>query len=93
MTWCFSSSCFGVLFVWNVIQTGKAASISRIYQIMVVLKNRNRRYSSHYIIKFIGFMSIYYVIMLLTCILFHPVWFLAICIYFGSIRSIASLNQ
>ena len=44
------------------IQTGKTDSIYRIYQIMIVnmLKNWNSKYSSHFIIKFIGFMSIYY---------------------------------
>ena len=36
MTWCFSLSRFDALFAWRVIQTGKAASISRIYQIMVI---------------------------------------------------------
>ena len=64
MTWCFSSSRFDALFAWRVIQAGKAASISRIYQIMVsnMLKNWSHGYSSHYIIKFIGFILIYYVI-------------------------------
>ena len=42
-----------------------------------ILKNQNRRCSSHYIIKFIGFMSIYYVINLDIVSSF---WFLAICI-------------
>ena len=44
--------------------TDKTNLISRIYQIMVVsmLKNWNRRYYNHYIIKFIGFISIYYAI-------------------------------
>ena len=44
------------------IQTGKTDSIYRIYQIMIVnmLNNWNSKYSSHFIIKFIGFMSIYY---------------------------------
>ena len=48
----------------ETIQTGKIDSISQIYKIMVVimLKNLSHRYSSHYIIKFIGFMPIYYVI-------------------------------
>ena len=38
--------------------------ISSRYQIMVIsiLNNWNRRYSSHFIIKFVGFMSIYYAI-------------------------------
>ena len=46
------------------IQTGKTDSMSRKYQIMVVglLKNWSRRYFNHYIIKFVGFMSIYYAI-------------------------------
>ena len=48
----------------RAIQTSKMDSINRRYQIMIVsmLKNWNRRYSSHYIIKFIGFMLIYYII-------------------------------
>ena len=43
------------------IQTGKADLISPRFQIMVIsiLKNWSRRYFSHYIIKFIGFMLIY----------------------------------
>ena len=38
--------------------------ISRIYQIIVVslFKNWSRTYSNYHIIKFVGFMSIYYVI-------------------------------
>ena len=45
------------------IQTGKTNWISRRYEIMIVsmLKNLNHIYSSHYIIKFVDFMSIYYV--------------------------------
>ena len=42
----------------------KTDLISPRYQIMVVimLKNWSRRYSSHYIIKFVGFIPIYYAI-------------------------------
>ena len=45
------------------IQTGKTNWISRRYEIMIVsmLKNLNHIYFSHYIIKFVDFMSIYYV--------------------------------
>ena len=45
------------------IQIGKTNWISRRYEIMIVsiLKNLNHIYSSHYIIKFVDFMSIYYV--------------------------------
>ena len=45
------------------IQTGKTNWISRRYEITIVsmLKNLNNIYSSHYIIKFVDFMSIYYV--------------------------------
>ena len=45
------------------IQIGKTNWISRRYEIMVVsmLKNLNHIYSSHYIFKFVDFMSIYYV--------------------------------
>ena len=48
----------------GTIQTDKTDLINPIYQIMVVsiLKNWSPRYSSNYIIKFVGFMSIYYVI-------------------------------
>ena len=44
------------------IQTGKADSVSTKYQIMVIsmLNNWNRRYSSYFLIKFVGYMSIYY---------------------------------
>ena len=44
--------------------TDKTNLISRIYQIMVVsmLKKWNHRYYNHYIIKFVGFISIYYAI-------------------------------
>ena len=67
----FSSACYNVMlfvallqrFVYvGEIQKGKADLISQIYQIMVfsMLKNWKRKYSSHYIIKFVGFMSICY---------------------------------
>ena len=48
----------------GVIQIGKADLISRRYQIMLVnmLNNWSRTYSSHYIIKFVSFISIYYTI-------------------------------
>ena len=48
----------------GAVQTGKAYLINQIYQIMIVsmLKNLSHIYCSHYIIKFIGFMPIYYVI-------------------------------
>ena len=47
-----------------VIQTSKANSINQIYHIMVVsmLKNWSFRYFNHFIIKFVGFMLIYYII-------------------------------
>ena len=56
----------------GVIHTTKADSINPIYHIMVViiLKNRSRKYFSHYIIKFIGFMLIYYAINLNVILLF-----------------------
>ena len=53
--------------VFYLIQTGKMDLINSIYQIMVVsmlMKNWNCIYSSHYIIKFIDFMPIYYTIKL-----------------------------
>ena len=42
----------------RVIEIDKVDLISRIYEMMVVsmLKNKSRRYSSHYIIKFVDFM-------------------------------------
>ena len=45
----------------SVIQTDKTDSIDRKFQIMIVsiLNNWNRRYSNHYIIEFINFISIY----------------------------------
>ena len=48
----------------GVIQIGKADLISRKYQIMLVnmLNNWSRTYSSHYIIKIVSFISIYYTI-------------------------------
>ena len=48
----------------GVIQIGKADLISQRYQIMVVsmLKNWSRKYSNHYIIKFVGFILIYYAV-------------------------------
>ena len=67
----------------GAIQIDKADLIGPIYQIMVInmLKNWNRRYSNHYIIKFVGFMSIYYVVNLnivLLCMVFSY-------LYLGSI--------
>ena len=48
----------------RAIQTGKEDLINRRYQIMIIsmLKNWNYRYSSHYFIKFVGIISIYYTI-------------------------------
>ena len=50
----------------ETIQTEKQI---RSIEVVHVLKNWNRRYSHHYIIKFLGFILIYY-----------HLWFLAICI-------------
>ena len=60
--------------IW-AIQTGKTDLIRQRYQIMIIsmLKNLNCRYLSHYFIKFIGFISIYYAInldIILFCIVF-----------------------
>ena len=59
----------------GTIQTSKIDSISQIYQIMVVsmLKNLSRRYYSHYIIKFVSFMLIYYVINI--NIIYMPIYY------------------
>ena len=59
----------------KTIQISKTDLISQRYQIMIVnmLKNWSRRYSSHYIIKIIGFMQFYYAINLgivSSCIVF-----------------------
>ena len=49
-------------------QTSTSVLISRRYRIMIVsmLKNWSLRYYSHYIIKFVTFITIYYVINLNT---------------------------
>ena len=48
----------------RAIQIDKMDSISRRYWFIIIkiLKNRSPKYSRHYIIKFICFISIYYVI-------------------------------
>ena len=48
----------------GAIQTNKVDLINKRYQIMIVniLKNWSCKYFSHYFIKFVGFMLIYYVI-------------------------------
>ena len=48
----------------RAIQTSKVDLISRRYHIMAVsmFKNWSRRFYSYYIIKFVGFMLIYYTI-------------------------------
>ena len=58
-----------VVLLWRficmgAIQTDKVDMINQIYQIMIVnmLKNWSLRYSGYYIIKFVGFMPIYYAI-------------------------------
>ena len=55
MSWC------SVLFVWKKFRQEK--QIGSVEEIMIVsiLKNLNHIYYSHYIIKFIDFMFIYYV--------------------------------
>ena len=73
MAFSLSSACYDVvlfivllrhLICVGAIQTGKEDLIIPRYQIMVVsmLKNWSRRCSSHYIIKFVGFMPICYAI-------------------------------
>ena len=47
----------------GAIHTNKTNLINRRYQIMVFnMLKKSYRYSSHYFIKFVGFMSIYYAI-------------------------------
>ena len=77
-------------YLCGAIQTDKTNLINRRYQIIVVsmLKNWSHIYSSHYIIKFIGFMPIYYVINLYIVSSCMVLSYLSL-IY----RSIASLNQ
>ena len=52
------------LYLYGAIQIGKADSTWSKIQIMIVsiLKNKYRRYSNHYIVKFVSFMPIYYAI-------------------------------
>ena len=68
-----SSTCYNVVFFVVLlsrfiyvesIKGNKADSMSSKYHIMVnnMLKNLSHRYSSHYNIKFVGFMLIYYAI-------------------------------
>ena len=68
------------------IQTGKVDLIGRIYQIMIVntLNNWSYKYYSHYFIKFIGFILIYYTVNpnnVSSCMPFSY-------LYFGFIESI-----
>ena len=51
-----------MFYLLGAIQVDKANSINQMYQIMIisVSKNWNHKYLSHYIIKFVCFMSIYY---------------------------------
>ena len=64
----------------GTIQISNAYLIDRIYQIIVIsmLKNWSCRYYSHYFIKFIGFILIYYVINLnivSSCVIFSYLYF------------------
>ena len=81
-----------VILLWRficvkVIRIGKTDLIRQRYQILVVslLKNWSRRYSSHYITKFEGFMSIYHAINLDIVSLYMVFSYLYL-------RFIASLN-
>ena len=81
---CYDMMLFVILLSYficvEMIHTSKADSISRKYQIMVInmLKNYSRKYYSHYIIKFVGFILIYYVINLNIV---SSLIILAICIW------------
>ena len=72
-----------MFYLYGTIQTDKTYLLNPIYQIIVVsiLKNYSCRYSNNYIIKFIDFISIYYIINLniVSCIIFNY-------LYFGSIN-------
>ena len=72
----------------RAIQTSKTDLISQRYQnmIVIILKNWSSRYSSHYFIKFIGFILIYYAINLDIVLSYMVFSYL----YLGSI---VSLNQ
>ena len=64
----------------EAIQTDKSDLINRIYQIMIVgkLNNLSCGYSSHYFIKYVGFILIYYFINLdivSSCIVFSYLYF------------------
>ena len=67
----------------GAIETNKTDLINQRYPIMIVnmLKNWSRRYSSRYIIKFVGFMLNYYVINLnivLSCMIFSYLYILQV---------------
>ena len=81
----------------GAIQTGKSNLISRIYQIMVIsiLKNWCYRYSSHYFIKFVGFIPIYYAINLnivLLCMVFSYLYLSCMVFSYLYLGSIALLQ-
>ena len=68
-----------MFYLYETIQTDKAYLLNPIYQIIAVsiLKNYSYRYYNNYIIKFIDFISIYYVINLniVPCIIFNYLCF------------------
>ena len=71
MMWCFCRF-VTVLYLCGAIEIDETDSINRRYQIMVVnlLKNWSSINFSHYIIKFVGFISIYYAINLIIVLSF-----------------------
>ena len=75
----------------RVIQTNKVDLISQRYQFMVIsiLQNWSCRYSSHYFIKFVGFIWIYYIINLNIVSSYMILSYL----YLRSIDLFVSLNQ
>ena len=77
----------------GVIKTRKVDLISRKYQIMVIsmLKNWSRKYFSHFIIKFVGFMPICYTInfnIVSSCMIFSYLYLESIDLLQISINNI-----
>ena len=69
----------------GAIHTGKVNLINRRYHIMVVniLKNRSRKYSNHYIIKFVGFIPIYAINMdIISSFMFLTIFIFDLSIYY-----------
>ena len=67
----------------EAIQISKTNLFNRIYQIIIInmFKNMSRKYYSHYIIKIVGFMPIYYtinIVIVSSCMVFSYLYFRSI---------------